>query len=263
MKNSSPQPIAYLTAVLSVVAFTLTVTDAPLWVLILAWISTYGLVTGLRGEAQRRHFALVATMLLVLGISPLGTSTDVNPGAIMTLGMLVAASLPFLVQKFSKADADLLHLRFKWARPTRIEWGYIAFAATLTSLVIASYFFTSGAGHSWHMETLGATLISFAAIMIIGAWEEVFFIAGIFGILRRYLPYRTANILQAIAFTTFLYAFGFHGWVLIFVLWYTYYQGFVYRKTGNLLITLIIHAIVDLIVFLAILFSIQPAWLFG
>lgn len=262
MKHRVSHLATYLAGILSVGAFTVTVMDAPLWTIVLVWVAAYSAVVA-TPESRRRHLALVATMLLVLGISPLGTSTEINPGAIMTLGMLVAVGLPFLVQKLSKADADLLHLRLRWGWPTRHEWGYIAFAACLTSPVIVLYFLTSGAGHGWHMESLGDTLVSFAAIMIIGAWEEVFFIAAIFGVLRKYLPYRVANILQASAFTMFLYAFGFDGWVLIFVLWYTYYQGFVYYKTGNLLVTLIIHAIVDLCVFLAILFSIQPTWLFG
>ncbi|MBH1980340.1 CPBP family intramembrane metalloprotease [Candidatus Saccharibacteria bacterium] len=262
MKHSVSHLATYLAGTLSVVAFAVTVMDAPFWSAMLAWLAAYGAVAA-TPESRRRHLTLVATMLLVLGISPLGTSTEINPGAIMTLGMLVAVGLPFLVQKLSKVDADLLHLRLRWGWPTKREWGYIVFAACLTSPVIVLYFLTSGAGHGWHMESFADTLVSFAAIMIIGAWEEVFFIAAIFGILRKYLPYRVANILQASAFTMFLYAFGFGGWVLIFVLWYTYYQGFVYYKTGNLLVTLIIHAIVDLCVFLAILFSIQPSWLFG
>ena len=262
MKFRSSQFATYQAGIVGVMAFAAMVLDVQLWVVTLLWVVAYGAVA-MVPESRRRHLLLVVTMLLLLGISPLGTSTEINPGAIMTLGMLVAVGLPFLVQKLSVVDADLLHLRLRWGWPTKREWGYIAFAAGLTSPVIVLYFLTSGAGHGWHMESLADTLVSFAAIMIIGAWEEVFFIAAIFGIFRKYLPYRVANILQASAFTMFLYAFGFHGWVMISVLLYTYYQGFVYYKTGNLLVTLIIHAIVDLCVFLAILFSVQPSWLFG
>lgn len=122
MKHSVSHLATYLAGTLSVVAFAVTVMDAPFWSAMLAWLAAYGAVAA-TPESRRRHLTLVATMLLVLGISPLGTSTEINPGAIMTLGMLVAVGLPFLVQKLSKVDADLLHLRLRWGWPTKREWG--------------------------------------------------------------------------------------------------------------------------------------------
>ncbi len=227
----------------------------------LLWLAAFCGI-GLLHRHQRRHMALYGMMLLVLALSPLSTSTELVPATMMLVGMAGAVSLPFVAQ-FVAREKDLLHLRLRVAWPTRQEWGYIAFAACMTSTVLAIYFATTSAGHNWHMETPGAALISFMAIMLIGAWEEVFFIAGVFGLLRKHLSYRSANILQAVAFTTFLYVFGFQGWVVPFVLWYTYYQGFVYYKTRNLFLTLIIHAIVDLFVFLAIFLSLRPTWAFG
>lgn len=99
MKYRVSQLTSYLAGILSVGAFTMTVIDAPLWGVALSWAAAYSAVAA-TPESRRRHLALVTTMLLVLGISPLGTSTEINPGAIMTLGMLVAVGLPFLVRSY-------------------------------------------------------------------------------------------------------------------------------------------------------------------
>jgi len=100
------------------------------------------------------------------------------------------------------------------------------------------------------MATFGDVAIVFACIMVIGIWEEFFFIGMVYGILQQILPYAWAIGLQSIFFSAFLYQIGFHGWIVPLVFMYAMFQAYVFHKTKTLLITLVIHILVDLTVFI-------------
>lgn len=202
--------------------------------------------------SQRKYLMIMAAMIIVMSITPVQTATTGWLPVFMLLGMAVAVALPIIIGKYVfKTDIIHLHIDLQKWRP--IEFGYVIFASTIVPVTLFVYFFTTDAAHHWPISTAWDIALVFGAIMAIGMWEEFFFIAAIYGILRRYLHVGWANLLQALLFTTFLYQVGFQGWIIIPLLLYTLYQGYIYSKTNNLLINLVIHAIVDLFVFIALI----------
>lgn len=70
------------------------------------------------------------------------------------------------------------------------------------------------------------------------------------GVLQHVLPYAWAIALQAIFFTAFLFQIGFRGWIVPLVFMYAMFQAYVFHKTKTLLITLVVHILIDLTVFI-------------
>lgn len=234
------------------VVLTLPWLSATLWLLTILWV-------WLRvAPRTRRYLLMIIAMFVVMSVTPVGTKTDVTFIALMGVGMLATVLLPFIAEKYLFRE-DILHIRFNlhhhWKRR---EIGYVVFAALFVPFWLGLYFFTSDASAHWQLETPSDVIIVFVSIMAIGVWEELVFIATLFGLLRRYLPYAWANLVQATFFAAFLYQIGFQGWIVINLFLYALYQGMVYYRTGNLATTLIIHALVDLAVFATIFFSVYP-----
>jgi len=81
----------------------------------------------------------------------------------------------------------------------------------------------------------------------------------VLGIYRRYLPFATANLLQAVLFTSFLFELGFTGWGPVMIFIFAVIQGVVFRKTDSLFYVITIHLTLDFILFLALV-NIHTGW---
>lgn len=193
-------------------------------------------------------------MVFILAATPVQTSTELLPGTIMLIGMCVAMLLPFVVQRAIRADDEAaLRLKAPMRSFTRREWQYIMTGLAVVVPWLVIYFITSSVEQYWSIQTATDAWLTFGAIMMIGAWEEVFFIAAIMGMLRQCMPFWWANVIQGVLFTAFLWQVGFREWGTVFLITYCLYQGYVYAKTKNLWVTLLIHAVVDVAVFLLLL----------
>lgn len=209
-------------------------------------------------KEQKAYGLLVWLAVVIMAIIPVATTINVSQFIFMGGGMIVAVATPYIIahRRYKTSFLDTAwDLRKRW---TRREVAYVLTAVMICGFWLFYYFLTTNANKGWSMESTNDILIVFAVIMIIGLWEELFFIAFIFTALNRYLPFLAANTLQAIMFTAFLYQIGFQGWIVPFVFSYTWYQGYVFYKTKNLLVTITIHVLVDLLVFVALLFSVRP-----
>lgn len=218
---------------------------------LVAWFLASILIWRYMPANQRKYLCIMAAMIIVMSVTPVSTATTGWMPILMLMGMAVAVAIPFVVGKYL-IKQNIVHLHIDMQRWKPIEYGYVAFASVVVPPTLFVYFLTSDAAHHWPLVSVWDITIVFGAVMAIGMWEEFFFIAAIYGILRRYLSFGWANLLQAIIFTTFLYQVGFQGWITVALLLYTLYQGYVYYKTNNLLVNLVIHAIVDLFVFIAL-----------
>lgn len=244
--------------VLASLAYSSAVVLALPWISAMFWALTVLWVWRRVPRRTRRYLTMIVAMFVVMSMTPVSTSTEPLLMALMGLGMGITVVLPFLAQKYLFRE-DILHIRLNLRhRWNSREVGYVVFAALFVPFWLGLYFFTSDASSHWQMETPSDVVIVFISIMAIGVWEELVFIAALFGLLRRYLPYAWANLLQATFFTAFLYQIGFQGWIAINLFLYALYQGMVYYRTGNLMTTLIIHALVDLAVFATIFFAVYP-----
>lgn len=208
-----------------------------------------------RDKRTRSYLLLIAGAIGIMMITPVSTNTQPLMMALMFSGMFVAVALPYFVShKIFKHP--LIHFALDIRNPlTKHQVFLILFAVVVASPWIILYFMTSGAHEHWPLGNASDISIVFGSIMAIGLWEEFLFIATIFGVLSRILPVGWANILQATMFTAFLYQIGFVGWIVVNTFLYALYQGYVFYSTKRLLVSVIIHVIIDLIVFGALVYA--------
>lgn len=134
----------------------------------------------------------------------------------------------------------------------------VALVAVVTFFVTRGYFVGTNAHAFWELATTQDVVIVMVLVVIVGIWEEFFFIAVIFATLKKFVPVLIANIFQAVSFVTFLYLIGFRSWLVPFLIMYALYQGIIYHKTNNLIINITIHVCVELIMFGWLLYSARP-----
>ena len=144
----------------------------------------------------------------------------------------------------------------------RTEVAYIAFTATVAYLILPFYLASTGSYHNWTVEPGALNLFRlFIGTNGLGLWDELFFVATVLAIFRHYLPFRWANIAQAILWTSFLYELGFRGWGPAPIFIFALLQGQIFRKTGSLLYIIAIHLTLDFILYLALIHAYYPSWL--
>lgn len=241
-----------VTALTLTVAYIITIKTGWTVITAMTWLCGLMLVAAHRGVSAY-YINVVAIMVFILAITPVQTGTELLPAVLMFTGMVGAVIAPFFIQRFICADLDLVRLKIPMRRLSRSEWWYVVAGLAVVIPWLIIYFATSSVEQYWNIRTSVDAWITFGAIMVIGAWEEVFFIAAIMGILQRRMSFWWANAIQGVLFTAFLWQVGFREWGTIFLITYCLYQGYVYMKTKNLWVTLLIHAVVDLAVFVLLL----------
>lgn len=67
------------------------------------------------GTEFRRNIALVYASAVILGIMPIGTSTDYPEGPLMGIGLFLAVFVPYYVSRYIYKD-HLVRFPFGWRR---------------------------------------------------------------------------------------------------------------------------------------------------
>lgn len=207
----------------------------------------------------RRHIGLVYMSLGLLGMIPITTST--TNGNFMLMGSVLGAALvlPYLMTRYVFKDGVI---RFRWhhgRRWFRSEVLYVLGTAIGAYFFLPFYLLDSGAYLNWSVDnTTDSISRLFIGTNILGIWDELFFVSTILGLLRRYLPFWQANLLQAVLFTSFLYELGFTGWGPFVIYPFALSQGYIFRKTDSLLYVITVHLTLDFVLFLALLNAHHP-----
>ena len=207
----------------------------------------------------RNYIILLFGSLGVLGLVPI--TTDIGNENILRMGsvLLFALALPYLVSKYYFKD-NLIDFRFNTKRAwSRTELVYVI------STVVAAYFFlpfyleNTGAYLNWSVENNTESIFRlFVGTNALGLWDELFFVSTVLGVLRRFMPFNWANILQAVLFTSFLYELGFTGWGPLVIYPFALIQGYIFRQTNSLFYVIVIHLSLDFVLFLALLNAHHP-----
>ena len=127
-----------------------------------------------------------------------------------------------------------------------------------------NFFILTPTGHlSWPL--VGASEAEslariFWGVNIGGFWDELVWINLVFVLLSRHFPFWEANFAQAFFFTSFLYDIAFFGAGPFFIFPFALIQGYTYRKTGSLLYIVILHLMIDSILFFMIANRYFPGW---
>jgi membrane protease YdiL (CAAX protease family) len=180
----------------------------------------------------------------------------------MGITLLLALYLPYIISRFVYKE-HMIRYNFKIPRKwTKKKVGYILFALGLSYILIPFYLSSTGIYHNWPvMSDFKNLFILFIGTNLLGLWDELFFVCTTLGILKRYFPFRTANIATTIIFTSFLYELGFRSWGFLIIPIFAFLQGWAYNKTSDLVYVIAIHLTVDVVLFLALVHAHYPVWL--
>ena len=144
----------------------------------------------------------------------------------------------------------------KWYKSEAI---YILVASVLVFLILPFYLKTTQAYLNWDvpLDTFGLIKL-FIGINAVVLWDEMFFIATLLGIFRKYLSFFQANLAQAVVFTSFLFELGYTSWGPIMIFLFALLQGYIFKKTKSLFYVIVIHLVFDLVLFFALINAHYP-----
>lgn len=209
-------------------------------------------------QTVRKHFSLIFFSLAVLGLTPI--NTDLSPAhvAIMGAQLLIAVAVPYIVTRYVYKE-PIITYPFAMQRWTRQHVGYVLLAALAGYLLLPFWMQTTGGHMNWTvpLDPAGITML-FIGTNALGIWDELFFIITALALLRRHLPFWQANIIQAVLFTAFLYELGFRDWMPFMVFPFALLQGIVFKSTHNLPYIIVIHLVIDFVLFIALINAHHP-----
>jgi hypothetical protein len=210
----------------------------------------------------RKDILLIYISLGFLGLSNINTEVSLVHFTVMGFMLTMALIVPYVISRYLYKDHTVkypFHLGRPW---NRVEIFYIFFALAVSYFAVPFMLRATGSYLNWTVEPGFAYLaLFFIGTNSLGIWDELFFVNTTLGILRKYLTFNIANIVQAVLFTSFLYDLGFRGWMFVVIYFFALLQGYVFKKTHSLLYIITIHLIVDLILYLALIYLHHPEWL--
>ena len=210
----------------------------------------------------RKDILLIYLSLALLGITRIDTDVGYGHMAAMGLTLLLAVAIPYFVSRYVYKD---YLVRFRWHHGRnwyKKEIFYVFFTVAVSYLLLPYYLSSTGAYLNWSVEP-GLSFLTrlFIGTNALGIWDELFFVSTVLGILRRFLPFGWANIVQSVLFTSFLYELGFTGWGPLVLYPFALLQGYVFHRTESLLYVITIHLSLDLVLYLALIHAYYPDWI--
>ena len=139
-----------------------------------------------------------------------------------------------------------------------------AFVLTYGFMYLYFHILTPTLHQSWPLPLEGSRTEPmwrlFWGCNFVGIWDELAFINFVFVLLSRYFSFREANLAQAVFFTSFLHEMAFVGWGPVVIYLFALIQGFTFRRSGSLLYIIVLHLMVDTILFYMIANRWYPGW---
>lgn len=209
-----------------------------------------------------KDILLIYISVGILAFTPI--TTDISYSHIFQMGsaLTLAVSIPYLVSRYIYKDY-LIRFKFHHGRNWyKLEIAYIGLTVLVSYFLLPFYLKNTGAYLNWTVEP-GISNITrfFIGTNALGIWDELFFVSTVLGILRKYLSFNWANLVQATLFTSFLYELGFTGWGFMMIYLFALIQGYVFKKTESLFYIITIHLSLDFVLFLALINAHHPTWI--
>jgi len=208
---------------------------------LLAWTIGILFLTRIDGDTSDAH---VLELILMLGV-----------------GVLL---LPAMAATYwMKEPLDYRWLNGRWSLKM---WLWLPAGFLLAYFFLGFYFevLTPNLHHSWPLPLTGdrseAMWRLFWGCNFVGVWDELAFINFVFVLLYRSFSFREANLAQAVFFASFLHEMAFVGWGPPVIFAFALIQGLTYRRTGSLLYIVVLHLLVDSVLFYMIVNRWYPGW---
>lgn len=240
---------------------------AVLWIALGAWLwglpfaLVFACALSLEPPYRRVRYLALAAPLLILSVAPIATDTS-NLGFLLLGGcFLLVLLLPTLILRREK-DSPIT-FAFWPKKLEKLEVFYTLLALPLAWGAFRLYFgvLSPEVPFNWSLPPAPDTnelLRLFIGINLVGIWDELFFINIGYAVLRQLFPARTANLAQAVVYTTVLWTMAFRGVGPLFVYGFALTQGAMFERSRVLLWVLIVHLIVDYFLFQAIVSAYYP-----
>lgn len=218
-----------------------------------------GVAAGLLVDrALGRDLAILSAGLVPLALVPLHADLSNAGIAKFSLALGAAVVLPFVLLRYVRRERPLARHPGGWRWSGR-RWAYLAGVVALSYLVLPVYFTASGAYLNWPTIATGDDMARlFVGVNLVGVWNELFFIATVFMLLRRHFPLWVANVLQAAVFVSFLWELGYREWGPVFTVPFALLQGWIYARTKSLPYVVTMHLLFDAVVFAALVHAYNP-----
>ena len=166
------------------------------------------------------------------------------------LGILLVPAL--LAKYWLKESLDYSWFRGRWSLKM---WLWIPLGFVLAYSFLWAYFnhWTPTLHHSWPLPLEGpraeALWRLFWGCNFVGVWDELAFINFVFVLLSRHFRFFEANLAQAFFFTSFLHEMAFVGWGPLVIFAFALIQGLTYRRTASLFYIVVLHLMIDSVLF--------------
>lgn len=206
--------------------------------------------------------ALIAFGITVMSLVPI--TTDISNGhmAVMGTAMTLAVGVPYLVSRFGTRE-HAIRFPVRTGKPwTQAERWYLPAVLVIGYALMPVYMIGTGVYTNWPAvsDPEGIARL-FLGTNVLGIWDELFFICTTFTLLRRHLPDWTANLLQAVLFTSFLWELGFHAWAPFFIFPFALLQARLFSITRSLSYIVSVHLLFDFVLFLVLIHAHNREWL--
>lgn len=196
----------------------------------LAYLITVLHLTRIDGDTTNGHFLELALMLGV--------------------GILLIPAL--LAKYWLKESLDYSWFNGRWSLKMWV-WFPMGFVLAFAFLWVYFNHWTPTLHYSWPLPLEGprgpALWRLFWGCNFVGVWDELAFINFVFVLLSRHFGFREANLAQAFFFTSFLHEMAFVGWGPVVIFIFALVQGLTYRRTQSLFYIVILHLMIDSVLF--------------
>ncbi|MBN2170662.1 MAG: hypothetical protein JW819_04980 [Candidatus Krumholzibacteriota bacterium] len=232
----------------------------------LVWLTALVLVLRDGDAAWRRRLGILLGAVAVLAAAPIHTDTSDTHFVTLGLPFLAVVIVPALV--LGRTDPGVIRYRF-WPRRLRwIDLIYVGLSLPLAWAVLRLYLFQINPDVPTHWplpqpRTMEAVWRLFIGINGVGIWDELFFVNTVYAVLRSVLPYRTANVVQAVIYASVLTDMAFTGVGPALVFLFALTQGVMFEESETLLYVLVVHLVVDFYLVGSILAYHYPGWHWG
>lgn len=210
-------------------------------------------------RALARDLALIALGQVL--ISSISLKADLsNMGmARFALALSLAVAVPVVLARVVFKDREVT-FRWRGGWPwSRAQWLYIAVVLAAAYLILPYYFISSGVYRNWPEITGNAEIARlFIGVNAVGIWDELFFVATVFVLLRRHFPIWAANLLQATVFVSFLWELGYRAWGPLLTIPFALIQGWLYSRAKTLPYVITVHLLFDAAVFMVLVHAHHP-----
>jgi len=228
------------------------------WVLyVLGFASTFILQ-----KQIARDFTLIYVGLAIIKIAPISTKLDNASCAYMGIALMASLVIPRLVSKFVYKEPFPILPSNNYKFLSLKTLGLVVFGIIAAAIVLPFYYSNTGAYSNWYITNETEILLKLLfGVILVGIWDELFFINTVYRLLRRHMGYLLACLLQAILFASVLYELGFTSWGYFMIFIFAFIQGSIFERTRSMPLLITLHVLVDVVLFVALVEAAIPGML--